>query len=71
MDIESELAVIADCAPPGEEARGGERETLLLLVEIGATHLSILDRKLHSFEQIFINPRSFNNVTFLDMKTFF
>ena len=23
VDIESELAVIADCAPPGEEARGG------------------------------------------------
>ena len=25
VDLESELAVIADCAPPGEEARGGER----------------------------------------------
>merc|ERR1712066_233881 len=25
VDVESELAVIADCAPPGEEARGGER----------------------------------------------
>ena len=24
VDLESELAVIADCAPPGEEARGGE-----------------------------------------------
>ena len=28
VDIESELAVIADCAPPGEEARGGERHGL-------------------------------------------
>merc|ERR1712142_956459 len=25
VDLESELAVITDCAPPGEEARGGER----------------------------------------------
>merc|ERR1711874_378616 len=25
VDIETELNVIADCAPPGEEARGGER----------------------------------------------
>merc|ERR1712079_519453 len=25
VDIESELATITDCAPPGEEARGGER----------------------------------------------
>merc|ERR1711936_1185377 len=25
VDIEAELNVIADCAPPGEEARGGER----------------------------------------------
>ena len=24
VDLESELAVIADCTPPGEEARGGK-----------------------------------------------
>ena len=24
VDLESELAVITDCAPPGEEARGGK-----------------------------------------------
>ena len=27
VDIETELTVIADCAPPGEEARGGEKTT--------------------------------------------
>ena len=26
VDLESELAVIADCAPPGEEARGGKEK---------------------------------------------
>lgn len=25
VDIESELKVITDCAPPGEEARGGKK----------------------------------------------
>merc|ERR1712066_525330 len=34
VDIESELAVIADCAPPGEEARGGER-----LIQFATEHL--------------------------------
>ena len=44
VDIESELAVIADCAPPGEEARGGERSTPAL--EIRATPLTLLDTRL-------------------------
>merc|ERR1711868_139575 len=34
VDLESELAVIADCAPPGEEARGGER-----LIQFATEHL--------------------------------
>merc|ERR1712079_564845 len=34
VDIDSELAVIADCAPPGEEARGGER-----LIQFATEHL--------------------------------
>merc|ERR1711988_1550742 len=34
VDIESELAVIADCAPPGEETRGGER-----LIQFATEHL--------------------------------
>merc|ERR1712170_169797 len=34
VDIESELAVITDCAPPGEEARGGER-----LIQFATEHL--------------------------------
>merc|ERR1712045_917970 len=34
VDIESELAVISDCAPPGEEARGGER-----LIQFATEHL--------------------------------
>ena len=41
VDIESELAVIADCAPPGEEARGGERYAPAFVIR--ATPLSILD----------------------------
>ena len=44
VDIESELAVIADCAPPGEEARGGERSAPEL--EIRATPLTLLDTRL-------------------------
>ena len=44
VDIESELAVIADCAPPGEEARGGERSAPAL--EIRATPLTLLDTRL-------------------------
>merc|ERR1712054_69096 len=34
VDLESELAVITDCAPPGEEARGGER-----LIQFATEHL--------------------------------
>merc|ERR1711988_2068602 len=34
VDIESELATITDCAPPGEEARGGER-----LIQFATEHL--------------------------------
>merc|ERR1712066_418382 len=34
VDLEAELAVIADCAPPGEEARGGER-----LIQFATEHL--------------------------------
>lgn len=44
VDIESELAVIADCAPPGEEARGGKRSAPEL--EIRATPLTLLDTRL-------------------------
>ena len=29
VDIETELTVIADCAPPGEEARGGEKINII------------------------------------------
>merc|ERR1711988_424433 len=34
VDLEAELTVITDCAPPGEEARGGER-----LIQFATEHL--------------------------------
>merc|ERR1712025_517124 len=34
VDLESELSTISDCAPPGEEARGGER-----LIQFATEHL--------------------------------